>query len=266
MNGLPATDGPFATLKITNVPAGVSIRHWADESGYYFFFDGKSNTKIYHYPNSLKIVDLNGQRFDVDRSRLKVNEFALSQAAGVSDMNKNPFSTVTNGKVDAITYFKNMSSLSNQALTWEENLLRKGAQDNKNPYFQIYLSDVLTMEALQPLVRGFLRQGQVTPDQKQLILNKLDEADRQLKNAADLSYPALYSINKFPQANVTMPLAPGAFSYIPQPGAAYNPYYSFWGGAWDQSQRRRVAVAFIKGMIQSEAYKYFELPPALPAR
>lgn len=266
LNGLPPADAPYSTLKINRVPQGVQILHWADESGYYFFFQGAGEKNIYHYPRALRIIDLDGQRFDIDRSRLKVNEYALAQAAGSQDATKNPFATVTNPKVDAITYFKNMSSLSGQALTWQEDLLRKGVEDSKNPYFQIYLADVLTMQAMQPLVRGFLQQGQVSPEQKQQILNKLDDADRQLQKAAEMSYNPLYQMNRFPPGNVVMPLAPEAQFYIPPPGVHYDPYYAYWGGSWDQAQRRRTAVAFMKGLIQSNVFKYFELPPAMAPR
>ena len=266
LNGLPATDGDYSTLKINNVPPGTQILHWADGSGYYFFFQGAGEQNIYHYPRSLRIIDLGGQRFDLDRSRLKVNEYALAQAAGAQDLQKNPFATVSNPRVDAINYFKNMSRLSAQSLAWQEDILRKGAQDSKNPYFQIYLADVLTIEAVQPLVRGFLQQGTVTPEQKQQILDKLTEAERQLKQAAEMSYGPLYQMNRFPQGNVVMPLAPDAQFHLPPPGVYYDPYYAYWGGAWDQAQRRATALAFVKGLIQSNVFNYFELPPYMPPR
>lgn len=260
LSALPATDKPYSTLKITGAPPSAKAMHWADDSGYYLFFNESKNN--YHYPRSLKFVDINGQMYDVERSRLKVSEAALSQAARMEDTSKNPFASITNPKTDAITYFKRMSQLSGQALDWEERLLRKGVQDTQNPYFQIYLADVLTMQAMQPLARGFLQGGQISPEQKQAILDKLAEADKLLAAAADKSYGPLYQMNRFPQGNVVMPLAPDAFFYTPPAGVHYNPYYSFWGGAWDQAQRRRAAIAFGTGLIQSNVFKYFELPPA----
>ncbi len=260
LKDLPPADSVYTTLKINKVPANAQVLHWADKDGYYFFFDGAGADNVYHYPRALKIIDMDGKRFDVDRSRLKVNEYALSKAAGESDQTKNPFATVTNPKVDALTYFKNMSKVSGESLAWEEQILRKGVEDTKNPYFQIYLADVLTMQALQPLVRGVLNGGQVTAEQRQQMIDKLTEAERQLKNAADLSYGPLYQMNRFPLANVVMPLAPEAFFYTPGPGQIYNPDYAYWGGSWDQAQRRRVALQFIKGLVQSNAFKYFELP------
>jgi hypothetical protein len=260
LSELPATNIPYSTLRITGAPATARAMHWADESGYYLFFNESKNN--YHYPRSLKFVDLNGQMYDVDRSRLKISEVALSQAARADDTQKNPFASITNPRTDAITYFKRMAQLSGQALDWEEKVLRKGVQDTQNPYFHIYLADVLTMQAMQPLVSGFLQGGQISPEQKQAILDKLAEADKQLKAAADKSYGPLYQMNRFPSANVVMPLAPEAFFYTPPAGTYYNPSYSFWGGSWDQAQRRRTAIAFTSGLIQSNVFKYFALPPA----
>ncbi len=266
LDSLPKTDLPYTTLKINNAPPGTQILHWADESGYYFFFKGAANNNIYHYPRSLSIIQLNGQSFDIDRSRLQVNEYTLSQVSDAQHSGKNPFATVANPQSDAISYFTRMSRLSSQTLAWQENLLRKGATGSNNPYFQIYLADVLTMEALQPVVRGFLRSGQISPQEKQAILDKLNDADRQLKNAVELSAGPLCQRNKFPPGNVVMPLAPGSFFQTAVPGAYYNPEYCFWGGAWDQAQRRRTAVAFMKGLIESNVTDYFQLPPVCPAR
>ncbi|GEM_PF-2932455 len=259
LRGLPATREPYTTLRIDYLPPGVELLNWADQQGYYFFFKGGDQSVNYYIPGYLKEIDLNGQRFDVDRSRLAVSEYALAQASGAGSTN--PFATLsTASRTDAITYFQRMSRVSAQTLGWEENVLRQGVQSSSNPYFGIYLADVLTMEALKPLVQGMVA-GQVTPQEKQAILDKLDEAQTQLQRAANTSYGPLYQMNHFPPGNVSMPLAPGAFFYTPPSGVAYNPYYSFWGGAWDQASRRLVALQFIRGLVSTDAFQLFQLPP-----
>ncbi|HEY9870761.1 MAG TPA: hypothetical protein V6D08_16470 [Candidatus Obscuribacterales bacterium] len=243
----------FNTLKITGLPPEIKLRHWVDDNGYFFWFQasGENPPKRHHYPAGLKVIEIDGQRQDVDMQRIQVSEAYMAKMTGQSQ----GFDSMDR-RTDVMTYFKRMSGLSESALALEEKILREGVQNSSNPYFRIYLADVLMTQAMKPIIDGVLSGGQAQMDNPE-TMRKLDEALEMLRQAQKLSYDELAKGNRYPPGNVSMPLAP----YL-----LYGNPYAFWGGSLYQAQRREVALTFIRSLIQSGALNNIELPPALPPR
>lgn len=248
----------FKTLKITGMPADKQILTWADERGYYFFF-GPDDKQNHYFPSSLKVIEVNGKRFDMDRSRLQVSETFMKQYTG----SPGGFENFGRG-ANALDYFWRMSKVGENGLAWQEKILKDAAANSNNPYFRIYLADVMLMQSLKPIIDGALA-GNITPEQKQKVIDRLSAAEKELKEAERMSHGALYQKNQFPQRNVELPLAPGAFLFGPRPGYP-DPYFSYWGGAWDQSLRREAFITLLKGYINAGALNYIQLPPDMSRR
>ncbi|MBI4533294.1 MAG: hypothetical protein HY711_05035 [Candidatus Melainabacteria bacterium] len=245
----------YKTLRITGKPANAQLLVWGDEKGYYFFFKNGDQTP-HHFPAKLKVIDIDGKSYDVDRARLRVSESYMSQFSGET----NGFATVNYPKGDVMSYFWKLSRMADDGLVWQEQLLREQVQQSDNPYFKLYLADILFVESFSPLIRGVL-QDSVTPEQKQQMLKKIDEANQLLREVRQQSDGSLRQKNHFPQSNAAMPLAPGAFLYMPPTGTYYDPYFAFWAGAYDQAGRRELFFTFARGLITSNAYRFFQLPP-----
>jgi len=236
----------FQVLRITNMPAEVQLRHWADDNGYFLWFpNGGDKQARHYYPRGLKVIEIDGQRQDVDQQRLQVSDAVIAKQRGTSD----GFGSFDRNS-NVMTYFQGMSQVSGKALALQEKILREGAESSKNPYFNLYLSDVLVAQAMQPIIQQAQSGNRIQVDNPE-TLRKLDEAIEQAKLAEKRSYDGLYAQNRFPAGNVIMPLSPLTF---------YNNPFGFWGGSYQQAQRREVALTWIKGLIKSGALSNIELP------
>lgn len=190
MSDLPKTSEAFTVIKVTGKPADVQMRIWADEKGFYFFYTGATEAQTHHFPTSVKEIN-DGQRFDVAKSCRKVVETAL--AAQTDNKDKNPFGSVKDSKVDALVYFQRMSKLAGQSLDWGEQVLKSSVAESKDPYLHMYLGDILTMQALRPIVSSVVKDQPITAVQKQEIMKKLGEAQDEYKKSEKLSYDPLYA-------------------------------------------------------------------------
>ena len=240
-----------------DTPQGVQLKHWVDQNGHFFWLQNGNDGNVKHYyPAFAKAINVNGQNFDLEAQRLKVDEaFAASQGGGQGA----GFQSFT-GRTDAMTYFSRMSGLSSQALGTLENSLAKSVQTSNNPYFKIYLADVYTAEAMQPIVQQVLQNGTANlnnPD----TLKKLDQAIQLLQGAQTDSRSGLSRVNMNPPGNVVMPLDP--YEIYSNPNST-GYYYGFWGGSLDQARHREVGLTVLRNLISSGALPKIELPPALP--
>lgn len=242
----------LSTLEINNVPGDVQIRFWADQNGYFFWFQNSPNsTERYYFPSSLKTIDINGQPLNLDIQKLQVNEAMMQTNGGFSN-----FSNTTN----ALTYFSRMSKLSQSALSIEDTTLSQSAQNSNNPYFKIYLADVDTALAMQPVINQVMSNGTATLNNPQ-TLSYINQAISLLQQAQSDSINSLSPYNEVPPQNINMPMDPYGL-YMGGSGSPY--YYGFWGGSLQQARYREVALTFLKGLIQSNALPSLQLPPALP--
>ncbi|HEY9679656.1 MAG TPA: hypothetical protein V6C76_16755 [Drouetiella sp.] len=248
----------YQTIHI-DTPQGITPKHWVDQNGHFFWFPGgNDNNAKHYYPAFSKAFANNGAVTDLEAQRLKVDEaYASSQGGGQGPV----FQSFT-GKTDAMNYFGRMSNLSGQALSTLEKSLAHSVETSNNPYFKIYLADVYTAEAMQPIIQQVMRGGTAdlnNPD----TLRRLDSAIHLLQTAQSDSRSGLNRVNMNPPGNVVMPLDP--YEIYNHPNNT-NYYYGFWGGSLDQARHREVGLTMLRNLISSGALPRIELPPALPPR
>jgi len=256
--GDPALDEYLARAKYNaidiTVPQGVQVKHWIDPTGNFFWFQGGNDNGAHHYyPATAKAMTVNGQSLDLDAQRLKVDDAYASTTGGFQSFTK---------QTDAPTYFARMAGLSGQALQTLENSLTNSVKNSDNPYFKIYLADVYTAEAMQPIVQQVMQGGKANPNNQQ-TLQKLDQAIALTQMAQVDSRTGLSRTNVNPPGNVIMPLDPYDIYSNPNNPQYYN---GFWGGSYQQAQARQVALTTLRNLISSNALPTMQLPPALPPK
>jgi hypothetical protein len=149
-----------------------------------------------------------------------------------------------------------MGEVSGTALEYQAKLLRDGAAASpSNPYFHIYLADVLAAQAIQPVVADIVAGKQAYFDNP-YTNGKIEEALKEVQ-AARLVTQRYGDILKPPTYEI--PLSP--FSLNPY---SYNPDY-YWSGASYQAATREVQLRMLQGAIKLGKLP-IELPPALPPK
>lgn len=256
--GDPALDEYLARAKYQTidiqVPQGVQSKHWVDPTGNFFWFQGgNDNGARHYYPATAKAMTVNGQTIDLEAQRLKVDEAYASTNGGFQSFTKT---------TDAPTYFAKMSGLSAQAMQTLENSLTASVQTSSNPYFKIYLADVYTAEAMQPIVQQVMKGGAASANNPQ-TLQKLDQAIALTQMAQTDSRSGLAKTNQNPPGNIVMPLDP--YEVYSNPNSP-NSYYGFWGGSLEQARAREVALTTLRNLISSNALPTMQLPPNLPPK
>lgn len=245
----------FARVEITGMPKGATLHHWVDEKGYFFFFkvDGK-NGQPHHYTPNLRTLEVEGQTQDVEKHKILVAESYMAKKMGIYVGINDGFASIEK-RDDVIGYMARMSNLGLDYLNVQEKILRENANNSTNPYFRIFLADVMVAKAVQPIIKQALAGGTIRLDNPDTI-KQIDEAIKELKAAQNASNKGLEPGNKWPPRNVPMPMRP----------FQYDDPYVFFGGSLYQSQRREVALVWLKGLLQAGALPAIELPPVRKAR
>lgn len=252
----------YDTISV-QAPAGIEVCHWVDQNGHFFWFknraDGSNADGRRHYYNqqALRIL-INGQPYDLEAQRLKVNEDFLTREAGAvpGSINVQSWTRATN----PVTYFAQMSLLSAQALTLAQQSLEDSVRTSTNPYFKIYLADVYVAQAVQPIVEQVLNSGSANLNDPR-TLERLDAAIRLLQAVQRDSNGGLAPLNRFPPQNIFTPMDPYR---IYTDRSRY--YYDFWAGSLDQARHREVALTMLRNFIARGALPRIELPPAMAPR
>jgi hypothetical protein len=233
-------------------PQGVQLRNWADQNGYYFWFQNTANGQMvdgqkHYYPPFVKQLCVNGQVFDLDAQRLKCNEDMANFYS-----KRNYFENLNGRQVQdpnyAVAFAGRLSGLSGSVLASEEAMLQQSARNSSNPYFKIYLADVYTAQAMQPIINQFKETGHIdiaNPQTKQRIQMAIDV----LNAAVSDSRNGLAQMNQGVQGNVSMPLDP----YEIYMNRGLSGYYGFWGGAYDQAMYRASTLTVLQNLIQTSA-------------
>ncbi len=127
----------YKRVKITGLPPGVKLRHWADEKGYYFWFEnGNDNKRRHYYSSNLFELEIGGQKQNVDLERLKVNQALVSRQSGLpSGFGSMTRRTRDLDYGDVMIYAARMSRISADVLNTQERILREHASSSTNPYF-----------------------------------------------------------------------------------------------------------------------------------
>jgi len=249
--GDPDLDKQLAAARNYNTihietPPGVSIKHWVDQNGYFFWFqNGNDNGAKHYYPPFAKQLWTNGHNYDLEAQRLKVDEqfaqFELQNKGingGFSSLDK---------KSDVMNYVSNMSKLSGNALQVLERNLTDAVRNSDNPYFKIYLADVYTAEAMLPIRNQVLNTNNRWLDTNASV-QYLDKAIALLNQVNNDSRGTFAQRGWNPSANIYMPLDPYSIYRDPR-NTDYM--YGFWVGSYDQARFRAAALTTIKNMIGS---------------
>jgi hypothetical protein len=251
----------YHTLKLKGLPDKVQPAPWVDAEGkgYFFWFrhqDDKINPTLsdrtrHYFPTNLKKLEIERQvghhfkpeHVDVDEMRIAATQVYMKS------QNKTGFASYGDG-TSALKYAQRMGEVSMGALNYQEKLLRDAADTSpRNPYFRIYLSDVLAGQAAQPIVDGIVNNRPVRWDNPDTI-RKLDEAIIEIKKAQKII--STYGDFRVPVMQET-PLSP--FMY------GNSDFY--WSGASYQAYRREVQLVMLKQLARLGQIP-IELPPALP--
>lgn len=255
----------YSKVVINGLPKDLRPSPWVDEQagkGFFFWLKNERNPdasdRSRHYiPSNLKEIEIAQYQGNIYKP-VVINADEMRIAASQAYMRKQNDSGFASYKntTDVMTYAQNMSSVAGDVLAYQEKLLREGAQASPtNPYFHIYLSDVLTAQSIQPVIQSFKAGGQINFDNPQTNA-KLDEAIREVQAAREIT--RRYGDVLQPPA-YEMPLSP--FSLSPY---SYNPDY-YWSGASYQAAIREVRLRVLKQLVKT-GNPLFQLPPALPPR
>lgn len=242
-----------ATLRINDFPQGVSISSWVDNNGFYFWYRGGTDNRKPHYvPPGLKTIEVNGFAQNVDEMRIQASMAHLQE----QDRSRIGFSAV-NGRTNPLEFAQRMGAIGAQELVNQEKWLRQAADASpNNPYFRIYLSDVLLAQAFKPIVDQLAGGGDRIELNTPVTQQKLNEAFVEADKAAKIAQQ--YGGVRNP--NVDM--MPGLFPF------SLNPYNRnpdmYWGGALYQAYQRQVHVRALQQYVQR--FSSVELPPILPPR
>jgi hypothetical protein len=248
----------YHTLKIKNLPEGVLLKPWLDNGGYFFWFENGNDNKAHHYfPKNLQKIEIEAFVGKHIKPFTKpADELRISALQGtMAQEHKNGYGSFQN-RTHPYKYGEALSGIADKALDLQEKALREGAEASpNNPYFRIYLADVLFARSIKPIIDGIKAGKDVKLDNPETI-KKLDEAIAELKKAQEVCRK-IGGHTKGPNRDLQQPLMPFGL----------NPYYSnpdaYWGGALYQSAQREAGLTTVRAWIKSGALK-IELPPALP--
>ena len=295
----------YEAIKVENVPKGlipdkVVPSHYVNDNGHFFFFmpkdgstpidkgdhyelnDGTKYPKgIFYYSQTAKQIEMTDTDGKVVAS-LNLTEGRKAADAAYQQREGHPhhaydvyktryeaFASLEGKKSDTsnpVTYMNNLSKLADRGIDQNIESLRQMAEGNPNPYYKIYLADMLLAKAMLPIGRSIRENPvQALNDARFVQLNNpetmrlLDEAIRNLEDVSKESGDTLHSKGMRTPGNVLMPMYPWGYGNNDRDG-----YYRFWGGSLDQARHRELQLRFLKGFLQ--AMPTVELPGNLPAR
>ncbi|HEY9778259.1 MAG TPA: hypothetical protein V6C81_31140 [Planktothrix sp.] len=242
------TASNYDTIQI-DLPQGVQLKNWTDQNGYYFWIknaDGSTDGKKHYYPPFAKQICINGQLFDLEAQRLKCNEDLANWGS-----NRQYFESIPKHGADnpyqAAAFAARLSGIDGGILAAEEKSLSDAVQSSGNPYFKLYLADVYTAQAMQPLIAQFQETGHIKLDNPQ-TRQRLQMATNVLNAVVGDAKNGLQRINKNPPGNASLPLDPYEI-YVD----GRNGMYGFWGGAYDQAMARAASLTALQNLIQTSA-------------
>lgn len=255
----------YSKVIITGVPKELSPAPWIDDQtgkGFFFWFKNpkdpaNSDRSKHYFPSNLKQIEIaqyQGSAYkpiliNADEMRIAASQAYMRQQ---NDSGYGSYKSTT----DAFSYAVNMSKIASQALQYQEQLMREGAKNSPtNPYFHIYLADILTAQAVQPVVEA-ITSGKTAYFDNPLTNKKIDEALNEVRAATAITRK--YGNLVKPPDHET-PLSP--FGLNPY---AYNPDF-YWSGAAYQAAIREVQLTFLKQAVVLGKLP-LQLPPELPPK
>lgn len=240
-------------------PPGIQLSHGVDQTGYYFTFDkanGESaDGKRHYYPQNAKEMCENNKTYNLDAQRLRSNEVSANSSSNQAHYFDNMNHGTPPNAFQVVKFADRLSNISKAVLVTQEKSLQDSirAQDAdpnsiKNPYFKIYLADVYTAQAMQPLVEQFKATGRINFDNPQTV-QRVDMAIRVLNTALQDSRDGLQSTGMKNPTNVVTPMSPYDYYYDRDRRVAYG----FWGGSSDQAQQRLIALNTFRNLLTTKS-------------
>jgi hypothetical protein len=220
--------GKLKTLTINGIPVGIRLTQGVDQRGFYFYFDdGSSDFRRYYHPKGLREIRINSQFINVDIERKWLIE------AYVARYNRSlgSFMSVNHSSNSGalLSYFCTLSQMTESKLDFLLLVLNKAVNESNDPYFRLYLFDVVMSRVMRSLIVRRFKTRLVTIDQSETI--SVVEA------AVDLLHTVI-SDSKDNLRNLTQTFDPDQFMPISSATIRSNPN-AFWSGAYYQAERRR---------------------------
>lgn len=240
-------------LQIRDFPQGVAISSWVDNNGFFMWFKGGNDNRKPHYlPSGLKTIEVNGVVQNVDEMKIQASLAAAQEA----DRSRTGF-TSFNERTDPLTFAKRMGGLGWDNLQMQEKALTQAAKDSpNNPYFRLYLADILVAEAFKPIIDQVAGGGSRIQLDTPFTRQKLEEARLQALQGERIAQQVGGA--RYPNTT-TMP---GMNPFMLNP-YSYNPDL-YWAGALYQGYRREAQIRMLQTYIQQ--FSNVELPPILPGK
>lgn len=259
----------YDTLCI-KMPPEVQLHYWADDKGFFFWFQGKNADATRHYirpglktieyadPNNPDVLDPNRPPDNIERKRMQTRQAYVNSTGTSLDC----FYPSVAKQTDAIGFFLNMSGLAQDTLVKEEQFLRQQADKSSDPYWRVDLSQVLAFEALNPIIQQVLDHQPISTNTAQ-TLDKLQKAIEQVQLVQQAANGRLGSGHRRPPGDTVM----GRWSYPYSDDPNSDGYFRHWGGALDQAQQLEVFYTLAYNLASMNAlpdylkkHKLFELP------
>lgn len=219
--------GKIDTLCVHGLPQGVRMRQGMDERGFYFWFeDGFEQLGRYFHPSGLREIKINGQSLDIDLEKLwLIDSFIVrynKHQASFASLNSESHIR------ELFSYFCRLSRMSTSKLEHLSMVLCNATDQSDNPYFRIYLADVLMASCLRTLIESRFRVRRASLDEES-VTRVFESALALLLSAQTNCKEELGKLGETPDCNQIMPLAAASQRLNAS---------AFWSGAYYQATRR----------------------------
>jgi len=249
-------------LRLNGVPNGVVVKYWADETGFFMYFQNGNDAEAPHYiSGSARLLSINGgPLINLDDKRVRVSNMTILQdlkqtqqlpenmtAFGYGSISKDGESS------DVKAYFIRLSRLSWASLDFQEKLLGSAASESSNPYIRMSLADILSAKALKAAVDALIINGTCNFDDP-IIMANLQKAYDLNDSTKSLVLSPLKDLGIMPQMNTVLPWAP--FDVDPRGRYGNN----FFLGGYDQAFARNTALKALINKIRFGGKLELEIP------
>jgi hypothetical protein len=249
-------------LRLNGVPNGVVVKYWADESGFFMYFQNGNDAEAPHYiSGSSRLLSINGgPLINLDDKRVRVSNMTIIQDLKQTQHLPESMSAFGYGSVtkdgaasDVKAYYIRLSRLSWTSLDFQERLLGSAASDSSNPYIRMSLADIYAAKALKVAVDALIIQNTSNFDDPTILPN-LQKAYDLNESTKSLVLSPLKDLGIMPQMNTVLPWAP----FDVDPRGRYG--NGFFLGAYDQAYARNAALKALINKIRLGGKPELEIP------
>jgi hypothetical protein len=249
-------------LRLNGVPNGVVVKYWADDTGFFMYFQNGTDAEAPHYiSGAARLLSINGgPLINLDDKRVRVSNMTILQDLKQTQHLPENMTAFGYGSVskdgpgsDVKAYFIRLSRLSWNSLDFQEKLLGSAAADSSNPYIRMSLADILAAKALKSAVDALIVHNSSNFDDP-LVLANLQKAYELNESTKSLVLSPLKDLGFMPQMNTVLPWAP----FDVDPRGRYG--NGFFLGAYDQAFARNSAIKALINKIRLGGNVDLEIP------